>query len=543
MTTKQKPDKTKPRTPPAAAGEIVRLPLAALCRHPDNRAPAPDRVSDLVRSIDEHDQLEPLVVRTLPDGHPHRGLSLTGSAIATGALAYQIVSGETRALAQLQRRQTEVACRIRTGCDDAEALQLLAEFNAARSDLNPLEKARLIERLCQPLADGGAGLTREAAGRIYGLQSASAASNLVRLLELTEPLQRFVASGLLPQSFAREALHYLGVPAITEAMAEEVGRWQEDGPPSREEWLGWVDQLVDEHTRSWEPATKQDKQPWCLSWCKRKLFTTKEDLGLVELPYRGKPVTRATNTGRWDALQDAAKKALQAKNVDKPTEDSGKPKTAEELAATHAEQDQQLARRIARWRHAWLRALIAERIGQKVPDHPTLVKVVLWLLSQQFGFNEHHQLRVDDRLQELVGASAMRHASSSGVLQLSNNRLTWQLVSDLVQSMLVLDEKNPDMPVWRTECVEQLATDLAIDLADAWIVLQTAASRGEEMALGRLLAFLELHNGRQLGALATEWGHYTNPNAGKAAIVKLLSTGAKIHKLPKCLVARKRGGK
>lgn len=543
MTTTKHRSKTKPPLALAAQpGEVLRLPLAALVRHPDNRSPLPDRVAEIAASIDAHDQLEPLVVRTLPDGHPHREVAVDGSPIAAGELAYQILSGETRALAQLRRGETAVACRLRPGCDDAEALRLLAEFNAARSDLNPIEKARLIQRLCQPVTDGGAGLTREAAGRIYGLGSSAGASNLVRLLELPEPLVRFVAAGSLPQSFARAVLPLCGVPAIVDAVCELVGRWADDGPPSRDDWLGELDQLIAKHTREWEPATKNDRQPWSLPWCKRRLFTTKEDLGLIEVTLRGQTTQRVTNVTRWDALQEAARTALKTKN-EKPASRAHAPKSAKQIAATEAEQDQQLTRRIARWRHAWLRQLIADKLKQKVPDHWVLVKLVLWMLTQEFGYSEHCQLRVGDRLQELVGEKTMRNASTTGVLVLGQSALTWQLVSDLVRSMLSMDEKNPDMPVWRTELVERVAADLEIDLADSWLVLQTRAAGSDEPSKTRLLEFLGLHNSRQLQTLAGQWGMYIENQPTKAAMVKVLGSGAKIHKLPKCLAPGKRGGK
>jgi ParB-like chromosome segregation protein Spo0J len=41
-------------------------------------------------------------------------------------------------------------------CNDAEALELVAEANGQRKDLNPIERAQLIEQLCKPIAEGGA---------------------------------------------------------------------------------------------------------------------------------------------------------------------------------------------------------------------------------------------------------------------------------------------------------------------------------------------------------------------------------------------------
>ena len=145
-------------------GAVSQVRLERLVRHPANRVPTQADVDALAESIEAHGLLEPITVRELGDGR------------------LQVLSGETRWLAVAKLGWRTIAAREATNCSDSAALQLLAVANAQRRDLTVGEKALLIFRLSESVESGGAGLTRAAAGAVYGL-SASAASNLVRLLD------------------------------------------------------------------------------------------------------------------------------------------------------------------------------------------------------------------------------------------------------------------------------------------------------------------------------------------------------------------------
>jgi ParB family transcriptional regulator, chromosome partitioning protein len=72
--------------------------------------------------------------------------------------------------------------------------------NIQREDLNPLEEAHGLQRLTQEF-----GLTHEQAAQAVG-RSRSAASNLLRLLNLAEPVQQMLMSGAIDMGHARALL-------------------------------------------------------------------------------------------------------------------------------------------------------------------------------------------------------------------------------------------------------------------------------------------------------------------------------------------------
>lgn len=506
-------------------GAVTTVPIARLMRHPQNRLPTASQVETLAASIELQGQLEPIVVRPLAVGS-EGGLGLDGTRLrpGDGAATFQIVSGETRSLACLELGRTHVTARVLEACDDAQVLVLLAEYNAARSDLNPIQKAQLIHQLCLPAAAGGGGLTRQEAARIYGLESHSAASNLVRLLELPEAAQRFVASGQLPQSFARDALAHFAVPALAEALGEEIGRWQEDGPPSRDQWHEVLDDAVRQKTRSMDKADKQQRHAAAQGWSfgnNARLFAAESDLGVAPLSLHGRPVLRATNVERWDALQADAVAALKAKarqRTDRQIESPGKARTAGEQRALEKEQDEQLAKRIRRWRHAWLRDLIACRLRGNGPDHWTAAKLAMWCIGHKWGYSD--QVNLDERLDEASGVKDR--------LVLTQQTATWQNLLEAMCNALVVPERNPDFPAWPFALVDQLAADVEIDVADSWLVMQSSSQGNKEP----LETFLALHNQRQLRAIAKELGVSVPETATKAGAVRLFLGLPRVFRLP-----------
>jgi ParB family chromosome partitioning protein len=72
--------------------------------------------------------------------------------------------------------------------------------NIQREDLNPLEEAQGLQRLVKEF-----GLTHEAAAQAVG-RSRSAASNLLRLLNLADPVQSMLMAGDLDMGHARALL-------------------------------------------------------------------------------------------------------------------------------------------------------------------------------------------------------------------------------------------------------------------------------------------------------------------------------------------------
>jgi ParB family chromosome partitioning protein len=100
---------------------------------------------------------------------------------------------------------------------DGEALEIALIENIQRSDLNPLEEAQGIARLVNEFH-----LTHEQAAQAVG-RSRSAASNLLRLLNLAEPVQQMLMAGDIDMGHARALLPLEGAQQILTA-AEIVGK-------------------------------------------------------------------------------------------------------------------------------------------------------------------------------------------------------------------------------------------------------------------------------------------------------------------------------
>jgi ParB family chromosome partitioning protein len=83
--------------------------------------------------------------------------------------------------------------------------------NIQREDLNPLEEAQGLQRLIKEF-----GLTHEAAAQAVG-RSRSAGSNLLRLLNLAEPVQAMLMAGDLDMGHARALLSLEKATQITAA--------------------------------------------------------------------------------------------------------------------------------------------------------------------------------------------------------------------------------------------------------------------------------------------------------------------------------------
>jgi ParB family transcriptional regulator, chromosome partitioning protein len=94
--------------------------------------------------------------------------------------------------------------------DEAAAVMALIE-NIQREDLNPLEEAQGLKRLVDEFK-----LTHEQAAQAVG-RSRSAASNLLRLLNLAAPVQQMLMAGDLEMGHARALLALDAAPQILAA--------------------------------------------------------------------------------------------------------------------------------------------------------------------------------------------------------------------------------------------------------------------------------------------------------------------------------------
>jgi len=141
-------------------------------------------LNDLAESIRTQGVMQPILVRPLEGkdaGH------------------YEIIAGERRFRAAQIAGLTEIPVLVREVADENAAVMALIE-NIQREDLNPLEEAQGVRRLLDEF-----GLTHEQAATAIG-RSRSATSNLLRLLNLAEPVQTMLLAGDIDMGHARALL-------------------------------------------------------------------------------------------------------------------------------------------------------------------------------------------------------------------------------------------------------------------------------------------------------------------------------------------------
>ena len=147
---------------------------------------------ELAESIKSQGVMQPVLVRPVDGGR------------------YEIIAGERRFRAAKLAGLDEVPVLVKPVPDEAAAVMALIE-NMQREDLNPLEEAQGLKRLIDEF-----GLTHEQAAQAVG-RSRSAASNLLRLLNLAAPVQQMLMAGDLEMGHARALLALEAAPQILTA--------------------------------------------------------------------------------------------------------------------------------------------------------------------------------------------------------------------------------------------------------------------------------------------------------------------------------------
>ena len=151
---------------------------------------------ELAESIKAQGIMQPILVRQLTEGD--------------NAGKYEIIAGERRFRASRLAGLESVPVLVRDVPNEAAAAMALIE-NIQREDLNPLEEAQGLQRLIKEF-----GLTHETAAQAVG-RSRSAASNLLRLLNLADPVQSMLMAGDLDMGHARALLSLDKAAQITAA--------------------------------------------------------------------------------------------------------------------------------------------------------------------------------------------------------------------------------------------------------------------------------------------------------------------------------------
>jgi len=160
---------------------------------------------ELAESIKAQGIMQPILVRKLDEADAAQHLG-EGRKRAI----YEIIAGERRFRAAKLAGLSEVPVLVRDVPNEAAAAMALIE-NIQREDLNPLEEAQGLQRLIKEF-----GLTHETAAQAVG-RSRSAASNLLRLLNLADPVQTMLMAGDIDMGHARALLALDRATQITAA--------------------------------------------------------------------------------------------------------------------------------------------------------------------------------------------------------------------------------------------------------------------------------------------------------------------------------------
>ena len=147
-------------------------------------------LEELAASIKAKGVIQPIIVRPLPAG-------------ASGPARYEIVAGERRWQAAKLAGLADIPVIVRD-LSDQEAVAVALIENIQREELTATEEARSLKRLTTEFS-----LTQQEVADSVG-RSRAAVSNLIRLLDLPEPLVALIDSKALGMGHARALLGLRG---------------------------------------------------------------------------------------------------------------------------------------------------------------------------------------------------------------------------------------------------------------------------------------------------------------------------------------------
>ena len=230
----------KAQEPASAAQELLIKNIAANPYQPRCNFDE-EKLQELAASIKEFGVVQPVVVRK-------KGRN------------YELVAGERRLRAAGLAGLTKVPAIVKD-YDDAKMMEIALIENIQRHDLNPIEEAQGLRRLMQEFK-----LTQEQTAEKVG-RSRSAVTNILRLLNLPEQVQKQIINGVLTMGQAKQLL---GLPKpeqmceVAEAiiangwssrMTEEVVRKLKEGKK-----LKIVRELVEEEAKNKDNKEKKPKR-------------------------------------------------------------------------------------------------------------------------------------------------------------------------------------------------------------------------------------------------------------------------------------------
>ncbi|MFU8797259.1 MAG: ParB/RepB/Spo0J family partition protein [Gammaproteobacteria bacterium] len=168
-------------TPPESPLQYLPIELLQRGKYQPRRDMHPESLQELADSIKSQGILQPIVVRPI------------------GLKQYEIIAGERRWRAAQLAELTEVPTLIRDVPDEAAIAIALIE-NIQRENLNPMEEAIALDRLCREFA-----LTHQQVAEAVG-KSRATITNLLRLMQLQHEVKQLLEAGKIDMGHARALL-------------------------------------------------------------------------------------------------------------------------------------------------------------------------------------------------------------------------------------------------------------------------------------------------------------------------------------------------
>lgn len=178
---------------------ILDIPIADIYPSAENPRTTfdPTELANLAKSIKEHGQIEPIVVRW-----------------HVKAISYELVAGERRLRAANIAGLTHLTAILREDLDDRQARALRLIENLHRVQLNPVEEAHGFAAMHEAL-----GMTQAEIAKVAGRGQPAVAKRLA-LLKLPAEVQGYVERGTLSQAHADALANLLPFPPVLHRIAD-----------------------------------------------------------------------------------------------------------------------------------------------------------------------------------------------------------------------------------------------------------------------------------------------------------------------------------
>lgn len=159
----------------------------------------PEEIAELQASLAASGLLQPVTVRAV-----------------AGLAGFELIAGERRLRAATALGWVEIPAIVKE-FDDRTVLTLALVENLQRADLNPMEEAEGYQRLIDEFD-----LTQQAVAHAVG-KDRSTVANLLRLLDLPEPIKQMLRDGMLTFGHARALLALGSERKMLELAREAAG--------------------------------------------------------------------------------------------------------------------------------------------------------------------------------------------------------------------------------------------------------------------------------------------------------------------------------